>query len=366
MRDTTIPAMDGVREAARQAREGRGRRSLAAAEVLGDPVHQVAASAEQALSRLAADRRTATCGRPPGFSLRWLAVCWKSAWRAAVVGGLHVRRLLRRCTPAALPCRGAVDGAGARRWRCGAGLGGGRSSIGGHRAATTRGPPPRIPPARSRRQPAARPGDVDLGAVHVDGGNLASIIADAHRYGSRHVMIKSSDGTDMWSQFTPQLVSALHAGGIKVCAWQYVYGNHPVTEAYMGAAAVHDGADCLMIDAETEYEGRYVSAQTYMQRLRTLIGAQLPARAGRLPLRRLPPGVPVLGVPGPGRRAVQRAADVLEATSAPPPTPCSPTPTPTTSSTGARSSRSARSTAARRRTRSCASASSPGRTAPPA
>ena len=41
MRDTVIPAMAAVREVGGPAREGRGRRSLAAAEVLGDPVHQV-------------------------------------------------------------------------------------------------------------------------------------------------------------------------------------------------------------------------------------------------------------------------------------------------------------------------------------
>ena len=41
-RDTVIPAMTAVRDARRQAREARRRRPLAAAEVLGDPVHQVA------------------------------------------------------------------------------------------------------------------------------------------------------------------------------------------------------------------------------------------------------------------------------------------------------------------------------------
>ena len=49
-----------------------------------------------------------------------------------------------------------------------------------------------------------------------------------------------------------------------MCAWQYVYGNQPVGEAQVGAAAVRDGADCLVIDAESEYEGKYVSAQTYI------------------------------------------------------------------------------------------------------
>ena len=71
-------------------------------------------------------------------------------------------------------------------------------------------------------------------------------------------MIKSGDGTGTWSQFNSQLVSTLHRDGLRVCAWQYVYGVHPVAEAQVGAAAVADGADCLLIDAESEYEGKYV------------------------------------------------------------------------------------------------------------
>jgi hypothetical protein len=117
----------------------------------------------------------------------------------------------------------------------------------------------------------------------VDGGNLSAIIAGAHRYGIGTLLIKSSDGTDLWSQFNSQLVSTLHANGLRVCAWQYVYGNHPVTEAYNGAAAVHDGADCLVIDAESEYEGKYVSAQTYVTRLRSLIGAGYPVALAGFP-----------------------------------------------------------------------------------
>ena len=33
------------------------------------------------------------------------------------------------------------------------------------------------------------------------------------------------------------------------CAWQYVYGQHPIFEAEAAAAAVKAGADCLVIDA---------------------------------------------------------------------------------------------------------------------
>ncbi|HEY5430924.1 MAG TPA: peptidoglycan-binding domain-containing protein [Solirubrobacteraceae bacterium] len=133
-----------------------------------------------------------------------------------------------------------------------------------------------------------------------NGGNVSSIIATAHRYGIGTLMIKSSDGTDRWSQFTSALVSELHAGGVKVCAWQYVYGNHPVTEAYNGAAAVHDGADCLLIDAESEYEGKYVSAQTYIARLRGLIGARYPVALAGFPYVDYHPAFPYSVFLGPG------------------------------------------------------------------
>ncbi|MEA2213146.1 MAG: hypothetical protein QOF83_3094 [Solirubrobacteraceae bacterium] len=111
----------------------------------------------------------------------------------------------------------------------------------------------------------------ELGST--SGGNVPQIISAAHAYGVGTVILKSSDGTSFWSsQFSAGLISQLHAGGLRVCAWQYVYGNHPITEAYRGAEAVRDGADCLIIDAESEYEGKYVSAQSYIRRLRKLIG----------------------------------------------------------------------------------------------
>ena len=64
----------------------------------------------------------------------------------------------------------------------------------------------------------------------------------------------------------PQLVSTLHANGLRVCAWQYVYGVHPVGEAQVGAAAVNDGADCLLIDAEGEYERTSTSRPRHTSR----------------------------------------------------------------------------------------------------
>jgi Putative peptidoglycan binding domain len=135
----------------------------------------------------------------------------------------------------------------------------------------------------------------------VQHGNVGSIITQARRWGIGTLMIKSSDGTDFWSsQFTPGLVSAFHRAGLKVCAWQYVYGEHPVTEAYKGAEAIKDGADCLLIDAETQYEGKYIAAQTYMKRLRDLIGPRFPIALASFPYVDFHPAFPYSVFLGPG------------------------------------------------------------------
>ncbi len=117
-----------------------------------------------------------------------------------------------------------------------------------------------------------------------NGGNLAAIVAQAHAATVSTVFVKSSDGsTNYWSQFSPELVAQLHAAGLHVCAWQYVYGTSPAGEANLGAKAVATGADCLVIDAEAEYEGRYGSAQTYIADLRAKIGPAYPLGLASFP-----------------------------------------------------------------------------------
>ena len=116
------------------------------------------------------------------------------------------------------------------------------------------------------------------------GGSVPAIIAQAHAAGVTTVFVKSSDGSsNYWSQFSPQLVAELHAGGLKVCAWQYVYGTNPAGEAALGAEAVANGADCLVIDAEAEYEGQYAAAQTYITDLRAKIGPAYPLALASFP-----------------------------------------------------------------------------------
>jgi hypothetical protein len=133
-----------------------------------------------------------------------------------------------------------------------------------------------------------------------NGGNVGSIIARAHANGIRTLMVKSGDGAGTWSQFSRQLVSTLHSAGFRVCAWQYVYGVHPAGEAKVGAAAVGDGANCLLIDAEAEYEGRYVAAQTYIRTLRRRIGSRFPVALAGFPYVDFHPAFPYSVFLGPG------------------------------------------------------------------
>jgi hypothetical protein len=147
--------------------------------------------------------------------------------------------------------------------------------------ATTPAPPYPIPQAGAN--PFQGRGLWIWELSRTDGGDLTQLIGDAHAYGLTTVFIKSSDGSQAWPQFNASLVQALHQNGLKVCAWQYVYGTYPAAEAQVGAAAVSDGADCLAIDAEGEYDGRYAQAQQYLTRLRKLIGASFPVGLAGLP-----------------------------------------------------------------------------------
>ena len=143
------------------------------------------------------------------------------------------------------------------------------------------------------------------------GGDLARIARKAQRHRIKTVYIKSSDGGDAWSQFTRGLVSSLHSRGLRVCAWQFVYGSHPGAEAKRGAQAVRKGADCLVIDAESSYEGRYAAADKYISKLRRRIGSRFPTALASFPYVDYHPALPVFRLPGARRRAVQPPAGLL-------------------------------------------------------
>lgn len=133
-----------------------------------------------------------------------------------------------------------------------------------------------------------------------NGGNASSIIAMAHRHAVSTVIVKSGDGPGYWSQFSSRLVTALHEGGLDVCAWQFVYGSHPLQEANAAIRAIQAGADCLLIDAEGEYQGRYAAAQTYLRHIRSVAGASFPLGLASFPYVDYHPGLPYSVFLGPG------------------------------------------------------------------
>ena len=136
--------------------------------------------------------------------------------------------------------------------------------------------------------------------VSDSGGSGATIGRAARRHGLDAVYVKSGDGSSYWSQFDHGLVRAIHDRGIDVCAWQFVYGNSPKKEARIGARAVEEGADCLIIDAEGDYEGRYAAAETYLSKLRRAIGDDYPLALSSFPYVDYHPAFPYSVFLGPG------------------------------------------------------------------
>ncbi len=137
-----------------------------------------------------------------------------------------------------------------------------------------------------------------------EGGDLDAIAARARSAGISTVFVKSADADKVWSQFTPSLVHALHLRGLRVCAWQFVYGSKPVGEARAAAAGAAAGADCLVIDAESAYEGRYVAAQRYMKELRAAVGPSYPLGLTSFPYVDYHQGIPYSVFLAPGNAQV--------------------------------------------------------------
>ncbi|HVD37560.1 MAG TPA: peptidoglycan-binding domain-containing protein [Solirubrobacterales bacterium] len=135
---------------------------------------------------------------------------------------------------------------------------------------------------------------------HSEGGSIGAIVARAKRNDVGTVYIKAADGGGSWSQFSKGLVQALHRGGLSVCAWQFVYGDNPVAEARVAAATVKKGADCFVIDAEADYEGKYAAADRYVRALRARIGAAFPVALAGFPYVDYHPSFPYSVFFGPG------------------------------------------------------------------
>ena len=72
------------------------------------------------------------------------------------------------------------------------------------------------------------------------------------------------------------LWQSLMRDGISIEGYQRLLGSRAKAQAKAAATAVTAGADCFVIDAEAELEGRYAVARTYMKALRKRIGPDFP------------------------------------------------------------------------------------------
>ena len=114
-------------------------------------------------------------------------------------------------------------------------------------------------------------------------GDPALLAERARAAGLEYVVVKAAQGTQWWPQFSRALVDALHAAGLRVCAYQRAVARQPAREARTLARAVGEGADCLVIDAEIEYENRYAQAQRYIDTLRDAVGETFPVALTSFP-----------------------------------------------------------------------------------
>lgn len=132
------------------------------------------------------------------------------------------------------------------------------------------------------------------------GGNLGQIIRQAKASKIRTLYIKSGDGVNVWSQFNKRTVRRFKRAGLKVCGWQFTYGTRPVAEARVAATAKRRGANCFVINAEADYEGKYAAADRYVRELRRRVGPRFPLGLSSFPYVHYHPSFPYSVFLGPG------------------------------------------------------------------
>jgi hypothetical protein len=128
--------------------------------------------------------------------------------------------------------------------------------------------------AEAATSPFKLPGMYVWYVNQTQGGDPVKIATRAAKYRIKTVYIKSGDGPNYWTQFD-SIVAPLKQLGLRVCAWQFVYGSKPMGEADVAARAINAGADCFVIDAEGQYENKYTAASQYITRLRGLVGSDV-------------------------------------------------------------------------------------------
>ncbi len=115
---------------------------------------------------------------------------------------------------------------------------------------------------------------VDL--PEADGGTADALIARARAARASTVLLRLPNLGRGLGEFNGKLVADLKAGGVQLCAWQYLFGVDPAAEAALAIEAVKAGAACLVMNVEIEYRGKYADARRYLDLLRAGIGQNYP------------------------------------------------------------------------------------------
>ena len=134
-----------------------------------------------------------------------------------------------------------------------------------------------------------------------EGGSTARILARAKRdgigtalhQGGRRQRASGASSRPRWSARCSGAGSTSAPGSSSTA-------TRPLAEAKVGAAAVAKGADCLVIDAEGHYEGKYAAAETYLRALRARIGSSFPLSLAGFPYVDYHPAFPYSVFFGPG------------------------------------------------------------------
>jgi len=133
-------------------------------------------------------------------------------------------------------------------------------------------------------------------------GDPDAIVATAKAANLTHLVVKVADGTvpyygtwgDPTDWVTP-LVQKLHAEGLMVWGWHYIYGANPVGEANLSIKRIQQlELDGLAIDAEKEYKepGKAEAAKRYMTQLRNTLGNEYPLALSSYRFPSLHPQIP--------------------------------------------------------------------------
>lgn len=102
-----------------------------------------------------------------------------------------------------------------------------------------------------------------------ENGDVTAIINRLTSQGIQWVALKCGDSVYFWQdQCTQPLVTRFHDAGIRVYGWQHVYGDDPIGEADIANRILDLGLDGFIVDAESAYEGKPLSAAIYMVSIR--------------------------------------------------------------------------------------------------